>query len=198
MGDEFRLVSAGAAPYWMIGTLDRTRCSRSETPTSGTSSALVFCGGWRAAWSIMEAVIERVLAAETYELRHLVLRRGDSPAGVAADDDDHPENGHFAHKIDDRVVATGTIRRRPTPTGVEPAWQIRGMAVEPEHRGKGLGSAILSALLDHADAHGGGVIWCEARIAAKALYERQGFTVAGDPFDDPVAGVQVPMLRDRI
>lgn len=153
-------------------------------------------GGWRAAWSIMEAVIERVPAAETYELRHLVLRRGDSPAGVAADDDDEPENGHFVHKIEDRVVATGTIRRRPTPTGVGPAWQIRGMAVRPAYRGKGLGTAILTALLEHADAHGGGVIWCDARIAAKTLYERHGFSVAGEPFYDPVAGVQVPMLRN--
>lgn len=168
--------------------------SRSCPPRAVYSSE----ADWLLALGHHEAMIERVPAVETYELRHRVLGRGDSPAGIAADDDGDPASGHFAHRIDGHVVATGTIRRRTTPAGVESAWQIRGMAVEPDHRGKGVGSAILTALIDHACAHGGGTIWCYARIAARTLYELHGFSVAGEPFHDPVAGTQVLMLRNAV
>lgn len=145
-----------------------------------------------------EAVVERVAAIETYELRHRILGRGDSPAAAAVADDGEPDSGHFVHRMDGLVVATGTIRRRPPPEHNGPGWQIRGMAVEPDQRGKGLGSAILAALIDHAIAHDGGSIWCHARIRARTLYERYGFRGEGDPLEDPVAGTQLLMTRDTI
>ncbi len=139
--------------------------------------------------------MERVPPEVTYELRHRVLGRGASPADVAAVDDADPESGHVAHLVDGAVVGTGTIRRRPLPGDGVPGWQIRGMAVEARHRGKGIGSSVLTALLEHADEHGGGPVWCHARIAAVSLYERHGFESVGERFDDPVAGPQVLMVR---
>lgn len=69
------------------------------------------------------------------------------------------------------------------------------MAVEPCLRGRGLGSAVLLSLLDHVAVHGGGLVWCHARIAAKSLYERHGFVPKGEPFEDAVAGMQLFMSR---
>lgn len=143
-------------------------------------------------------MVEKVAAADTYELRHRVLGRDESAAAVAADDDGDLTSGHFADQIDGYVVATGTVRLSPTPTGEPTAWQIRGMAVEPDHRGEGLGSAILNALVDHAEAHGGGTIWCYVRVRARTLYERHGFRAVGEEFHDPVAGTQILMLRDAV
>ena len=74
----------------------------------------------------------------------------------------------------------------------EEGWQVRGMAVEPELRGQGLGTAVLAAILDHVGDEG---VWCHARIAARSLYERHGFVVDGEPWDDAVAGTQVVMRR---
>jgi ribosomal protein S18 acetylase RimI-like enzyme len=140
-------------------------------------------------------MIERVPATLTYELRHRVLGRGSSPADIEVDEDRDPQSGHFAHRSGGQIVAVGTIRRKRAPTGADPAWQIRGMAVDPAHRGQGLGSSVLQALLDHAATRGGGVVWCDARIAARTLYERHGFRVDGEPFEDPEAGTQVLMIR---
>ena len=69
------------------------------------------------------------------------------------------------------------------------------MAVEPELRGRGIGAAILTAIIGHVEHRGGGVVWCHARIGARSLYERHGFVAEGDPFDDAVAGPQVFMSR---
>jgi GNAT superfamily N-acetyltransferase len=70
------------------------------------------------------------------------------------------------------------------------------LMVVPEQRGRGLGSAVLEALLMHASGRGGGTVWCHARIAARTLYERRGFRAEGAPFDDPVAGRQVLMVTE--
>jgi len=143
-----------------------------------------------------ELMVMQVRADETYDLRHRVLGRGATAADVAAADDDDPDSGHFVIKADGVVVATGTVRRRASPRAVDGShWQVRGMAVEPTFRGRGLGSAVLSAILEHVEQKGGDLVWCHARVAARSLYERHGFVAEGDLADDPVAGTQVYMSR---
>ncbi len=74
-------------------------------------------------------------------------------------------------------------------------WQIRGMAVAEDRRGTGLGTQVLSALVEHVAFSGGGLVWCRARTRAVSLYERNGFMVHGRPVEDEVAGAQVLMAR---
>jgi ribosomal protein S18 acetylase RimI-like enzyme len=141
-------------------------------------------------------MVVRVRAEETYDLRHQVLGRGASAAEVADADDDDPDSGHFVIRTDGVVVATGTVRRRVSPRAADGRhWQVRGMAVEPALRGRGLGSAVLGAILEHVEQRGGELVWCHARIAARTLYERHGFVAEGELVEDPVAGIQVYMSR---
>lgn len=61
--------------------------------------------------------------------------------------------------------------------------QITNVATHPEHRSRGLGGAVLTALLDGARARGLSQISLEVRRSnrdAIALYERAGFSVAGE------------------
>jgi len=82
------------------------------------------------------------------------------------------------------VVGTGTVSRGGPPWAPdEPAWRIRAMAVAPDRRGRGIGSAILAALLDHVRQHGGGLTWCNARTPARGLYARFDFVPVGDEFE---------------
>ena len=60
--------------------------------------------------------------------------------------------------------------------------QITNVAVHPEFRRMGIGNALLNRLLEEANALGVTQISLEVResnVAAKALYLRHGFTVAG-------------------
>jgi ribosomal protein S18 acetylase RimI-like enzyme len=69
------------------------------------------------------------------------------------------------------------------------------MATLPEVRGLGIGGALLEACIAHATARGGSLAWCNARVAARAFYERHGFVVDHGPFDEPVVGPHYEMRR---
>ncbi|MBV9941627.1 MAG: GNAT family N-acetyltransferase, partial [Solirubrobacterales bacterium] len=62
------------------------------------------------------------------------------------------------------------------------------MATRPDTRGRGAGSAILQALVQHAIERGAARVWCHARTPARTLYERSGFVVASEEFEPPQIG----------
>jgi len=71
------------------------------------------------------------------------------------------------------------------------------MATKDEMRGRGLGTLVLDALIEHARASGGEIIWCHARIGALDFYRRAGFVTIGDAFDDGLA-LHNSMWRDLV
>jgi GNAT superfamily N-acetyltransferase len=118
----------------------------------------------------------------TRALRHRVLRphqpiedlAGHEPAGAVA----------FGAFAGDELVAVGLVG----PDGEPGDWRVRGMATAPHARGKGAGTQILNALVQHATTHGATRIWCNARTAALSLYRRAGFVAASDEFETPQIG----------
>ena len=83
--------------------------------------------------------------------------------------------------------AFDVIERRGVPTGrlyldVRPSWlHIIDIALLPEWRGQGLGTAILAALQSAARADGRGIdIFVEKFNPALRLYRRLGFTNVAD------------------
>jgi GNAT superfamily N-acetyltransferase len=145
-----------------------------------------------------QVTVEAVAEEATLALRQAVLRphmtieelaqaghAGADALWVAA-----YENGN------DEVVGTGSVSRGSPPWAPdEPAWRIRAMAVAPDRRGRGIGSAVLAALLHHVRVQGGGLTWCNARTPAQGLYARAGFTPHGDVFDIPRIGPHIAMSR---
>lgn len=141
-------------------------------------------------------LVERGAAAATFPLRMEVLGRGSGAHDLVRPDDDDPTSGHFVVRLDGEVVGTGTVRRRPAPLpSTDPGWQIRGMAVREDLRGRGIGAAILDAVVAHVASQGTGLLWCHARSGAVPLYVRAGFEPHGPEVEDPVAGRQVLMSR---
>jgi ribosomal protein S18 acetylase RimI-like enzyme len=57
------------------------------------------------------------------------------------------------------------------------------MATDAGARGRGLGGAVLAALIEHAREHGAARVWCNARTPARAFYERAGFHVTSEEFE---------------
>jgi predicted GNAT family N-acyltransferase len=68
---------------------------------------------------------------------------------------------------------------------------IGRMAVLPEWRGRGVGSALLLMLIDLAAAHGLDEVFLNAQTAAAAFYFRHGFIGSGEEFE--AAGI--PHIR---
>ena len=82
------------------------------------------------------------------------------------------------------------------PQGAPGSWRVRGMATAPHARGRGAGTAVLGALLDHAAAEGAARVWCNVRIGARSLYERAGFHVSSEEFALPETGPHLVMERE--
>jgi predicted GNAT family acetyltransferase len=150
-------------------------------------------------------VVELVDAQVVRPLRRAVLRPHQPPEQSAYPGDDNPLSAHAVvrltqfrlHEDSDDVVAAGSVIPAPPPW--EPlrfdGWRIRGMATRPDVRERGLGGLVLDALLDHVAAHGGGLVWCNARVAAEGLYARVGFTPRGQVFEIPGIGPHIQMFR---
>lgn len=79
------------------------------------------------------------------------------------------------------LAADGT----PVGTGrLLPDGHIGRMAVLASHRGRGVGAALLRALIDAARDRGHEVVELAAQLQAIGFYERFGFVVHGPVFDD--------------
>lgn len=141
--------------------------------------------------------VERVAAARTYALRQRVLRPHETIDQLALPGDDEPDSGHFAALDDGEVVGTASVRREPPPWAPDDttAWRLRGMATADPWRNRGIGAAVLVAVVDHVRDHGGGLLWCNARTPALTFYRRAGFTTRGEAWVDPVIGPHVAMER---
>ena len=91
------------------------------------------------------------------------------------------------------LLGTGMITPGPPPDG----WRVRGMAVAPDARGRGIGTTVLNALLQKADAADVERVWCNARLPAVNLYARAGFITISDEFEIPGIGPHYVMERRR-
>jgi len=75
-----------------------------------------------------------------------------------------------------RAAALWLLSRDQAEQGIV----VDGLAVRPEARGQGIGTALIEALCVEAEARGFGAIRLdviEENLRARALYERLGFTV---------------------
>jgi len=140
--------------------------------------------------------VRRVTAAETFPLRQRVLRpheTADELSALAADGD----VVHLAAIEDGTVVGTAVVMREAAPWAQfdEVSWRLRGMATAEDKRGRGIGAAVLSAVIEHVAARGGGRLWCSARTSARSFYERAGFVSRGDMWDEPKLGPHIMMER---
>jgi GNAT superfamily N-acetyltransferase len=88
-------------------------------------------------------VVRELPVADTRPLRHAVLRPNEPLENLAA----HELDGAFAVGAfeHDQLLAVGLIAE----DGGLSAWRIRGMATAEHARGRGLGAAVLDALVHH-------------------------------------------------
>jgi predicted GNAT family N-acyltransferase len=87
----------------------------------------------------------------------------------------------------------GTGRLLPPDAGIG---RIGRMAVDREWRGKGVGAAMLDALMVAAAARGDQLIELHAQLHAAPFYDRQGFERIGAVYEE--AGIPHVTMRCRL
>jgi len=141
-------------------------------------------------------VIRPIAAAETRPLRQRVLRPHQTLDEVGFPGDDAPDAVHFGAFAGAVLVGIASLLREPPPgSAATGAWRLRGMATAPEVRGGGYGGKLALACIEHARAHGGTFIWCNARVAVGDFYRRHGLRAEGSVFE--LAGIGPHILMTR-
>ncbi|HTK16238.1 MAG TPA: GNAT family N-acetyltransferase [Acidimicrobiia bacterium] len=143
----------------------------------------------------MSLQIRQVTAAETFPLRQRVLRPHETVDELARRWDGDSDPCHFAAVESGTVIGSASVGRESPTWAADSSvsWRLRGMATAEDRRGEGVGAALLAAVIDHVRQCGGGLLWCNARMAAVSLYQRAGFTTRGDGWDDPNLGPHIAM-----
>jgi GNAT superfamily N-acetyltransferase len=141
-------------------------------------------------------VIRPIAPQDTWQLRREGLHPH-KPLPTSLDSlDVVPDALHLGWFDAERLVGVASISRHPLP--LEPdavAWFVRGMAVAPNWRSRGIGGYLLDALIGHGAARDpNGIAWCHARLPAEAFYERHGFQLL-DQVDLPGKGLRLRMRR---
>ncbi len=128
------------------------------------------------------------------DLRHAVLRRGMHRKHAHFEGDSEPMTMHVGAIIGKNAVGCLTILDRPFDR--EPAWQLRGMAVDPLYQGGGIGRSLLSFAelrLRQIDTYQ--YMWCNARLDVVQFYEKFGWMAVSDEFSVPHIGPHRTMLK---
>jgi len=128
-------------------------------------------------WTSMRAHAEPVRFAVFVEEQQV-------PAEIELDEFDPLSMHALAFDAQGRVLGTGRL----LPDG-----HIGRMAVLPQARGAGVGSALLQVLMQAARARGEREVLLSAQTHAIAFYARFGFVAEGEEYDD--AGIPHRMMR---
>ncbi len=150
------------------------------------------------AFSVKEVEVEAVRP-----LRHRHLRPDQPTDAVEYKSDDCPTCRHFAaYDAEGILIGVGTSHHADRVAGQppfgSPGLRIRGMAVEDDWRGKGVGTALLDAMVEAGVEEGMVEAWANARTAARNLYARAGFKEVSQEFDMPSIGEHVVVAMSLV
>jgi GNAT superfamily N-acetyltransferase len=143
---------------------------------------------------VTQIIIARVSIEQILDLRWRILRAGLPREAANFDGDEELTTRHFAALEAQRVVGCVTILHRPWHS--HPAWQLRGMAVEPEYQRHGIGRRLLDVVESTVRSEPHSLqLWCNARTPATAFYRNHGWDFVGEEFDIPTAGPHFKMCK---
>lgn len=144
-----------------------------------------------------DILIKLISSNETHPLRHKILRPHQSLSEMAYPQDELAEATHFGAYRDDTIVGIISIYPENLEGQYSPSeWRIRGMAVEKDYQGCGLGRKILKTCIEYAKTQGVQSVWCNARTSAIGFYLSFGFTQVGEEFIiDGIGPHYIAMLK---
>ena len=118
--------------------------------------------------------IEEIDVEATLELRQQVLWPNETKKFCRVDGDDQAT--HYGAFLHHSLIGVASIYQGAG------AVRLRKFAVDKQYQGKGVGSAMLTHIIDSLKNANATIFWCDARESAADFYERFGFSVEGESF----------------
>jgi GNAT superfamily N-acetyltransferase len=145
----------------------------------------------------MDIQIKEILAKQTYELRHPLLRKGQPYDSCQLENDNHPQSIHLGAYSSSQLVGILSAMPNCCPDyNDQIAFQLRAMAVHPEFQRRKIASQLIQHILlklkeDSTIQN----VWLNARVNANTLYLNNGFQVLGTPFEIKPIGVHQRFIK---
>ncbi|KAJ6555012.1 hypothetical protein DFH09DRAFT_987846 [Mycena vulgaris] len=154
----------------------------------------------------------QITTEQTVPLRHSVLWPNEPVAHVLlAEDSFGWHYGAFINTSPDPVAIISLFAEDcPIDNGLDhpeendakqkKAIRFRKFACDPVYQGQGIGTKLLLHVISVAASElGGTLLWCDAREATQAWYERRGLEAFGDVFlKGPVKYVRMKIAIDIV
>ncbi len=140
--------------------------------------------------------LREIPAKETWPVRHPVLRRGRPLEDVYMEADEKESTFHLGVFYNGDIVGVASFMEDDHSefSGVQS--RLRGMAVLPEYRNKGIARLLLNKGEQILKERGRTLLWFNARIIALNFYKNLGYEVASDEFEIPQVGPHYRMKKE--
>lgn len=133
---------------------------------------------------------------KTLPIRQLILRPGKALDACTFEGDNVRSNVHLgAFKNAKLVGVVSLIKNKSEHFKERNQFQLRGMAVLPEFRGRHIATALLQMAEERLRDKQVETLWCNAREIAIGLYEKHGFEHVGNTFEVPGIGLHRTMYK---
>ena len=122
----------------------------------------------------MKIEIKKVQVDDILDIRHKVLWPDKSPDFVKVPEDD--QAAHFGLCCEGKLASVLSLF--PDAKSI----RFRKFATLPEYQNQGLGSKLLTYVIDYSREQQYEKIWCDARSSAMKFYEKFGFEKFSESF----------------
>ncbi len=140
--------------------------------------------------------IRKITAAETYPLRHAILRQNEPIEKCVYPFDNDDSTLHFGLFEDTSLIGVISVfKTKKDLFADDKQFQIRGMAVVENQQKKGYGAALVQHAISYLQKEKNFLIWFNARIIALGFYEKLGFGKIGDEFEIVPIGMHYVMCK---
>ena len=145
----------------------------------------------------MDIQIKEILAKQTYELRHPLLRKGQPYDSCQLENDNHLQSIHLGAYSSSQLVGILSAMPNCCPDyNDQIAFQLRAMAVHPEFQRRKIASQLIQNIVRRLKEDSKVEnIWLNARVNANALYLKNGFQAIGTPFEIKPIGVHQRFIK---
>ena len=142
--------------------------------------------------------LREIVAQDTWPVRHPVLRAGRPLEDVYMEADEQASTFHLGMYHNNSIVGVASFMEDTHEefTGIQT--RLRGMAVLPEYRNKGIAAQILSKGEEILKERKRTILWFNARTIALKFYKNLGYEMMGEEFDIPQVGPHVRMKKDLL
>lgn len=142
-------------------------------------------------------IVKRIHLKDTFKIRKAVLGIDGVEESYHFDGDNDQDTFHLGAFVESNLVSVASFYFKPNPNfNIDNQFQLQGMATLESHRKQGLSRELLNVAFPIIKQNFCNLVWCNARISARAFYEKLGFEAFGNEFEVEGIGTHILMSRE--